>query len=163
MKRHPTKIIGYDSLEKAGVDIGKLRYDKLAEVLKALKSELDNQANDDLEKNRNNLYHDVQPLILALQEAGVISEQLFEKYKQYMKDELLKRDKNMTSWFTRIGRSIFRLKPVIKGNIQPDGEKVYHMPGGTHYHKIDINFEIGENYFWTEEEAIAAGFRKSYT
>ena len=44
----------------------------------------------------------------------------------------------------------------IKGNINSSGEKIYHMPGGAYYDRTDA-----EEYFDTEEEAQAAGYRKS--
>lgn len=44
----------------------------------------------------------------------------------------------------------------IKGNINSQGEKIYHVPGGAYY---DIT--EAEEYFDTEEEAQAAGYRKS--
>jgi len=44
----------------------------------------------------------------------------------------------------------------IKGNINSKGEKIYHVPGGAYYDKT-----IPEVWFDTEEEAQAAGFRKS--
>ncbi|MGB4722972.1 MAG: thermonuclease family protein [Defluviitoga tunisiensis] len=47
-------------------------------------------------------------------------------------------------------------KGLIKGNINSKGEKIYHMPGGMYYEQT-----IPEVWFKTEEEAQAAGFRKS--
>jgi len=44
----------------------------------------------------------------------------------------------------------------IKGNISASGEKIYHVPGGAYYDKTDA-----EEYFDTEEQAQAAGYRKS--
>ena len=44
----------------------------------------------------------------------------------------------------------------IKGNISSSGEKIYHMAGGAYYDQT-----YAEEYFDTEEEAIAAGYRKS--
>ncbi|HOJ10089.1 MAG TPA: thermonuclease family protein [Clostridiales bacterium] len=44
----------------------------------------------------------------------------------------------------------------IKGNINSKGEKIYHVPGGMYYDKT-----IPEEWFETEEEAKAAGYRKS--
>ena len=44
----------------------------------------------------------------------------------------------------------------IKGNINSKGEKIYHMPGGAYYDRTDP-----EVWFSTEEEAQAAGFRRS--
>ncbi|SHJ46551.1 cell wall-binding repeat-containing protein [Clostridium magnum] len=45
---------------------------------------------------------------------------------------------------------------LIKGNINSKGEKIYHVPGGSYYDRT-----IPEVWFNTEEEAQAAGFRKS--
>lgn len=48
----------------------------------------------------------------------------------------------------------------IKGNINSSGEKIYHMPGGMYYDRTNINGP-GEQYFKSEADAQAAGFRKS--
>ncbi|SHF14894.1 micrococcal nuclease [Desulforamulus putei DSM 12395] len=45
---------------------------------------------------------------------------------------------------------------TIKGNINSKGEKIYHVPGGRYYDKT-----IPEAWFFTEEEAQAAGYRRS--
>lgn len=47
----------------------------------------------------------------------------------------------------------------IKGNIT--SEKIYHVPGGQFYEKTVIDESKGEKWFCTEEEAVAAGWRKS--
>ncbi|MBX4187944.1 MAG: hypothetical protein KW793_02290 [Candidatus Doudnabacteria bacterium] len=44
----------------------------------------------------------------------------------------------------------------IKGNIGSSGSKVYHMPGGSFYNRTKA-----EACFNSEDEAKAAGFRKS--
>jgi hypothetical protein len=44
----------------------------------------------------------------------------------------------------------------IKGNISSSGEKIYHLPGGQFYDRTEP-----EEIFCTEQEAIAAGYRKS--
>jgi len=49
----------------------------------------------------------------------------------------------------------------IKGNISTSSEKIYHMPGQKYYDKTQINESKGERWFCTEEEAVAAGWRKS--
>jgi len=46
--------------------------------------------------------------------------------------------------------------PKIKGNIKPNGEKIYHIPSGKLYENVQA-----EVMFYTEEEAQEAGFRKS--
>lgn len=51
---------------------------------------------------------------------------------------------------------------LIKGNISINtGEKIYHVPGGQFYDATIIRPEYGERWFCTEEEAVAAGWRKS--
>lgn len=47
-------------------------------------------------------------------------------------------------------------RPLIKGNINSRGEKIYHMPGGKYYERVDP-----EEWFYTEREALDAGFRRS--
>lgn len=46
--------------------------------------------------------------------------------------------------------------PQIKGNINSKGDKIYHVPGGAQYEQTKP-----EETFCTEEEAIAAGYRKA--
>lgn len=56
---------------------------------------------------------------------------------------------------------------IIAGNIGADNELIYHMPNGIYYSrvKIDLTRSNGagmfEQYFCTEADAQAAGFRKS--
>lgn len=45
---------------------------------------------------------------------------------------------------------------TIKGNINSKGEKIYHVPGGQLYDETEP-----EEWFFTEEEAIAAGYKPS--
>jgi len=49
----------------------------------------------------------------------------------------------------------------IKGNISSSGEKIYHVPSGAYYDQVKIDEAAGEMWFRTEEEAVAAGWRKS--
>lgn len=49
----------------------------------------------------------------------------------------------------------------IKGNISSSGEKIYHMPDGAYYDQVKIDESKGEMWFRSEEDAIAAGWRKS--
>jgi hypothetical protein len=44
----------------------------------------------------------------------------------------------------------------IKGNISAKGDRIYHMPGGASYKRVNP-----EQCFATESEATAAGFRKA--
>lgn len=50
----------------------------------------------------------------------------------------------------------------IKGNISQNGERIYHVPGGRWYARTRIDRFKGERWFCSEEEARAAGWRKSY-
>ncbi len=45
---------------------------------------------------------------------------------------------------------------AIKGNIRPDGEKIYHLPGDPAYARTKA-----EQIFATVEDAEAAGFRRA--
>jgi endonuclease YncB( thermonuclease family) len=50
---------------------------------------------------------------------------------------------------------------TIKGNVNRQGERIYHMPGGLSYAKVNMNAP-GKRWFCTEEEAKAAGWRPAY-
>ena len=47
----------------------------------------------------------------------------------------------------------------IKGNINGDGERIYHGPGGRSYDTTVISAGKGEKWFCSEAEATAAGWR----
>lgn len=49
---------------------------------------------------------------------------------------------------------------VIKGNISSGG-KIYHLPGCASYNQTEIKEVQGEMWFCSEEEAVAAGWRKA--
>ncbi len=50
---------------------------------------------------------------------------------------------------------------TIKGNITQTGRRVYHVPGGQYYGPAIIEPSEGERWFCSEDEARAAGWRKS--
>lgn len=51
---------------------------------------------------------------------------------------------------------------LIKGNIAIEsGEHIYHLPGCEYYEATRINEEKGERWFCSEEEALAAGWRRA--
>lgn len=50
---------------------------------------------------------------------------------------------------------------LIKGNINTEGEKLYHLPHCLHYQEVIIDRAFGDRWFCTEEEATRAGFRKA--
>ena len=47
----------------------------------------------------------------------------------------------------------------IKGNINGEGERIYHVPGSSAYDNTVIDESKGERWFRTESEARAAGWR----
>ncbi len=49
----------------------------------------------------------------------------------------------------------------IKGNISTKGDRIYHVPGGEFYQQTVITAAQGERMFCSEQEAQAAGWRKS--
>lgn len=50
----------------------------------------------------------------------------------------------------------------IKGNISSEtGERIYHVPGQRFYAKTRISTAKGEKWFCSEDDAIAAGWRRS--
>ena len=49
----------------------------------------------------------------------------------------------------------------IKGNINSEGEKIYHLPNCQSYSQTKIDENRGEKWFCSEEEALNAGWRKA--
>jgi endonuclease YncB( thermonuclease family) len=47
----------------------------------------------------------------------------------------------------------------IKGNINDEGERIYHVPGSASYEATGINRSRGERWFCSEAEARRAGWR----
>lgn len=47
----------------------------------------------------------------------------------------------------------------IKGNINSEGEKIYHLPADKYYDVTDIDTSVGERWFCNEEDALSAGWR----
>ena len=50
---------------------------------------------------------------------------------------------------------------AIKGNINQQGEKIYHRPDCTKYNDTNIDIRDGERWFCSEEQAQQAGWAKS--
>ena len=49
----------------------------------------------------------------------------------------------------------------IKGNVSTRGERIYDVPGQKYYDETRISASHGERWFCSEEEARAAGWRRS--
>jgi endonuclease YncB( thermonuclease family) len=54
-----------------------------------------------------------------------------------------------------------RAECLIKGNINSKGEHIYHVSGQRYYDRTQIDESKGERWFCSEQEAIAAGWRKA--
>lgn len=51
----------------------------------------------------------------------------------------------------------------IKGNVNGEGERIYHTPASAAYRDTEIDEEKGERWFCTEAEARSAGWRAPRT
>ncbi|WP_456238544.1 sunset domain-containing protein [Ollibium composti] len=49
----------------------------------------------------------------------------------------------------------------IKGNISRKGERIYHVPSQKYYAQTRVSTGKGERWFCSEQEARAAGWRRS--
>ncbi|OGK64525.1 hypothetical protein A2313_04735 [Candidatus Roizmanbacteria bacterium RIFOXYB2_FULL_41_10] len=54
-----------------------------------------------------------------------------------------------------------KLGCLIKGNLDPNDRRFYHLPGFRHYSQIVMNLDKGDRWFCTEPDAIAAGFKRA--
>lgn len=52
-------------------------------------------------------------------------------------------------------------EPLIKGNINAAGKKLYHLPSCPSYAETRIDEARGERHFATEKEALAAGWKRA--
>jgi endonuclease YncB( thermonuclease family) len=50
---------------------------------------------------------------------------------------------------------------AIKGNINGNGEHIYHLPFQHFYRRVKIDESRGERWFCTEQEALDAGWRRA--
>ena len=50
---------------------------------------------------------------------------------------------------------------LIKGNLSSKGERIYHPPGCRYYNSTNIDPKRGERWFCSEQEAVAAGWRRT--
>jgi hypothetical protein len=49
---------------------------------------------------------------------------------------------------------------TIKGNVNRKGDRIFHVPGQRDYERINMK-PIEKRWFCSEEEALAAGWRKA--
>ncbi|MBB4396640.1 hypothetical protein [Bradyrhizobium sp. ERR14] len=50
---------------------------------------------------------------------------------------------------------------LIKGTVDRNGERIYHLPGQLSYEQIDMTKKPGERWLCSEAEAEATGWRKA--
>ena len=50
---------------------------------------------------------------------------------------------------------------LIKGNVSRKGERIYHVPGDRTYDRVRMERGPDKRWFCTEEQAVAAGWRKA--
>lgn len=52
----------------------------------------------------------------------------------------------------------------IKGNVsmRNNQEHIYHCPNWRDYDRTEVNYDEGDRWFCTEQDAVAAGFRRPY-
>jgi endonuclease YncB( thermonuclease family) len=70
----------------------------------------------------------------------------------------------MKPWEWRLGKVQAAQKTrdcAIKGNINREGERIYHLPFQQFYPRTRIDESNGERWFCTEHEALEAGWRRS--
>ena len=94
----------------------------------------------------------------VVQEARVVAEQATERAER--EREELERERRRVERARERERAeqerVTLAARVIKGNVNREGEKIYHLPGQANYDRIEA-----EATFATEDEAQAAGFRRS--
>jgi len=88
MKKHPVSVEGFNSLEELAIAVGKMRYDKLAEFFLHLHGEMARQQAKDLQVGKVKLVEDAHWLIDGIYDCHLDAQELFHKYKKFMKDEL---------------------------------------------------------------------------
>ena len=50
---------------------------------------------------------------------------------------------------------------LIKGNVSRNGQRIYHVPGDRTYDRVRMDKGSDKRWFCTEEQAVAAGWRKA--
>ena len=67
-------------------------------------------------------------------------------------------------WDWRLGEAEAAQKTgacTIKGNINGNGEHIYHLPFQHFYRRVTIDESSGERWFCTEKDALEAGWRRA--
>lgn len=92
--KHKTYIEKYNgSLEALAEDIGNLRYDALAELLKLLSDKIDRDGKSDLSRNRAKLAACLKECSLELNEASIAIDKAWEICEPYCWEKIEKENK----------------------------------------------------------------------
>jgi hypothetical protein len=68
----------------------------------------------------------------------------------------------LSGGYTLVPRALRDPTCTIKGNISINsGERIFHVPGQRDYDSTTIRGDYGERWFCSEDDAIAAGWRKA--
>ena len=88
-KIHPVSVPGFSNDNFAlGVLIGKMRYDKIIDVLEGFRSEINSQAKKDHERKRYQLSDHLMALPGEITKVIIAMEKIFALCKPYLKREL---------------------------------------------------------------------------
>tara|TARA_Y100001934_G_C12317367_1_gene758230 strand:- start:564 stop:1154 length:591 start_codon:yes stop_codon:yes gene_type:complete len=79
-----------------------------------------------------------------------------KKHLKQLRSAIAKRRLGIKTW--SVGLDV-ELPCDIKGDVNNDGEKIYHFPGQQMYDATVINPKHGETWFCSYEEAKAAGWK----
>ena len=112
--------------------------------------------------------------------AWMVSQGWAVSYRRYSEDYVVQEDAARTAaigmwagqfvmpWDWRQGKrlgssnaSLENGDCAIKGNISSKGTRIYHVPGGRWYDATKIDKAKGEQMFCSEDDAVAAGWRRS--
>ena len=85
---HPTTIKGFETLEDAAKEVGKLRYDALVVFLHHLAYDFEAQQQKDMDSGKVQLAEAARFLILELLYSRDAAEALYNLSKDHMKEEL---------------------------------------------------------------------------
>lgn len=64
--------------------------------------------------------------------------------------------------WSAVGQEVPDPNCPIKGNINREGERIYHTPWSPVYDRTKVSSEDGERWFCDEAQAVAAGWRQAY-
>ena len=104
-----------------------------------------------IQSNRNSVSTGKTPGIVLIIETAED-----KKHLEQLRSIIEKRRLGIKTW--TVGLDV-DLPCDIKGDINNDGKKIYHIPGQQMYDATVVNPKFGETWFCSYEEAEAAGWK----